>query len=66
MGSGRRRIYRIYQSTSCNFLAIGPREKVDSSIDKLEKMLASLYTDMSVFPEFKTVKEHTGKLMVAQ
>jgi hypothetical protein len=35
------------------------------SIGELEKMLASLYTDMSAFPEFKTAQEHTGKLMVA-
>ena len=33
--------------------------------DELEKMLASLYTDMTAFPEFKTAKEHTGKLMVS-
>jgi hypothetical protein len=35
------------------------------TIDELEKMLVSLYDDMSDFPEFKTTKEHTGKLMVA-
>ncbi|MDR2483497.1 MAG: type II toxin-antitoxin system HicB family antitoxin [Treponema sp.] len=35
------------------------------TIDELEKMLASLYTDMAASPEFKTAKEHTGKLMVA-
>ena len=35
------------------------------TIDELEKMLASLYADMAAFPGIKTVKEHTGKLMVA-
>jgi hypothetical protein len=35
------------------------------SIDELEKMLVSLYADMPLFSEFKTAKEHTGKLMAA-
>ena len=35
------------------------------TIGELEKMLASLYADISVFSEFKTVKERTGKLMIA-
>ncbi|MDR2477349.1 MAG: type II toxin-antitoxin system HicB family antitoxin [Treponema sp.] len=35
------------------------------TINELEKMLVSLYTDTAAFPEFKAAKEHTGKLMVA-
>ncbi|GHV58098.1 hypothetical protein AGMMS49579_24980 [Spirochaetia bacterium] len=35
------------------------------TIDELEKMLASLYADIVAFPEFKTVQEHTGRIMVA-
>ena len=35
------------------------------TIKDLEKMLASLYTDMRTFPEFKTAKEQTGKILVS-
>ena len=35
------------------------------TVEELEKMLASLYTDIAAFPEFKTVQERTGKIMVA-